>query len=402
MYFIYVPDMYGYGHEYRHVYVYKYGSNVSKHRQAYCNLERILIMRRNNLLKAGVLTLVLTLAIGMTACGKNNNTVKDNDITVTQENVTTADKNNTKKSSKVVFDYTDAEGNTSKLEGNATVGENGEATIEVVDSNGNKTVFTGKANTDDGKLSVSDIKVSEGGTLVKTDGTEVKVSEDAKIEDATESTETTKADVAAKEEPKEDTIVADGENTGSDSNVSEGNENAGDNGADNGNVSDTPSNVETPDVPNTPSEPEYVPDVPSEPEPTPEEPQPSEPEEQVKTPVYCDMDFRTSDGVEDTRDATVGEYIFRKYINGEITESEAESLMLNGALINVKVRYDDGSEEIIDEIKPKSVKKCDIHTAEEKNAIELNWHIPGYTYVSMSDVLGATHTLYYMLIYYDI
>lgn len=380
MYFIYVPDMYGYGHEYRHVYVYKYGSNVSKHRQAYCNLERILIMRRNNLLKAGVLTLVLTLAIGMTACGKNNNTVKDNDITVTQENVTTADKNNTKKSSKVVFDYTDAEGNTSKLEGNATVGENGEATIEVVDSNGNKTVFTGKANTDDGKLSVSDIKVSEGGTLVKTDGTEVKVSEDAKIEDATESTETTKADVAAKEEPKEDTIVADGENTGSDSNVSEGNENAGDNGADNGNVSDTPSNVETPDVPNTPRE----------------------PEEQAKTPVYCDMDFRTSDGVEDTRDATVGEYIFRKYINGEITESEAESLMLNGALINVKVRYDDGSEEIIDEIKPKSVKKCDIHTAEEKNAIELNWHIPGYTYVSMSDVLGATHTLYYMLIYYDI
>lgn len=388
--------MYGYG------YVNKYRSNVSKHRQAYCNLERILIMRRNNLLKAGVLTLVLTLAIGMTACGKKNNTVKDNDTTVTQENVTTADKNNTKKSSKVVFDYTDAEGNTSKLEGNATVGENGEATIEVVDSNGNKTVFTGKANTDDGKLSVSEIKVSEGGTLVKTDGTEVKVSEDAKIEDATESTEATKADVAAKEEPKEDTIVADGGNTGSDSNVSEGNENAGDNGTDNGNVSDTPSNVETPDVPNTPSEPEYVPDVPSEPEPTPEEPQPSEPEEQAKTPVYCDMDFRTSDGVEDTRDATVGEYIFRKYINGEITESEAESLMLNGALINVKVRYDDGSEEIIDEIKPKSVKKCDIHTAEEKNAIELNWHIPGYTYVSMSDVLGATHTLYYMLIYYDI
>lgn len=388
--------MYGYG------YVNKYRSNVSKHRQAYCNLERILIMRRNNLLKAGVLTFVLTLAIGMTACGKKNNTVKDNDTTVTQENVTTADKNNTKKSNKVVFDYTDADGVTTKLEGNATVGENGEATIEVVDSNGNKTVFTGKANTDDGKLSVSEIKVSEGGTLVKTDGTEVKVSEDAKIEDATESTEATKADVAAKEEPKEDTIVADGGNTGSDSNVSEGNENAGDNGADNGNVSDTPSNVETPDVPNTPSEPEYVPDVPSEPEPTPEEPQPSEPEEQAKTPVYCDMDFRTSDGVEDTRDATVGEYIFRKYINGEITESEAESLMLNGALINVKVRYDDGSEEIIDEIKPKSVKKCDIHTAEEKNAIELNWHIPGYTYVSMSDVLGATHTLYYMLIYYDI
>ncbi len=348
---------------------------------------------RKNIFKTTVIAMaVLTAAFGMTACGKKNNTVKDNDTTVAQENVTTADKNNTKKPSKVVFDYTDAEGNTSKLEGNATVNDNGEATIEVVDSNGNKTVFTGKADTDNGKLSVSDIKVSEGGTLVKTDGTEVKVSEGTKIEDATESTEATKADVAAKEEPKEDTIVADGGNTGTDSNVSEGtgNENAGDNG----NVSDTPSNepVETPDVPNTPSEPE----------PTPEEPEPSEPEEQAKTPVYCDMDFRTSDGVEDTRDATVGEYIFKKYINGEITESEAESLMLNGALINVKVRYDDGSEEIIDEIKPKSVKKCDIHTAEEKNAIELNWHIPGYTYVSMSDVLGATHTLYYMLIYYDI
>ena len=389
--------MYGYG------YVNKYRSNVSKHRQAYCNLERILIMRRNNLLKAGVLTLVLTLAIGMTACGKKNNTVKDNDTTVTQENVTTADKNNTKKSNKVVFDYTDADGVTTKLEGNATVSDNGEATIEVVDSNGNKAVFTGKASTDNGKLSVSDIEVKDASTLVKTDGTEVKVSEDAKIEDATESTETTQADVAAKEEPKEDTIIADNGNTDS-GNTEAGNENAGDNGTNNGNVSDTPSNVETPDVPNTPSEPEYVPDVPSEPEPTPEEPQPSEPsepEEQAKTPVYCMMNFRTSDGYEDT-EGGVGEYIFKKYINGEITESEAESLMLNGALINVKVRYDDGSEEIIDEIKPKSVKKCDIHTAEEKNAIELNWHIPGYTYVSMSDVLGATHTLYYMLIYYDI
>ena len=216
---------------------------------------------RKNIFKTTVIAMaVLTAAFGMTACGKKNNTVKNNDTTVTQENVTTADKNNTKKSSKVVFDYTDADGVTTKLEGNATVSDNGEATIEVVDSNGNKTVFTGKANTDNGKLSVSEIKVSEGGTLVKTDGTEVKVSEDAKIEDATESTETTKADVAAKEEPKEDTIVADG----SDSNVSEGNENAGDNGADNGNVSDTPSNepVETPDVPNTPSEPEYVPDEP--------------------------------------------------------------------------------------------------------------------------------------------
>lgn len=349
---------------------------------------------RKNIFKTTVIAMaVLTAAFGMTACGKKNNTVKDNDTTVTQENVTTADKNNTKKSSKVVFDYTDTDGVTTKLEGNATVNDNGEATIEVVDSNGNKTVFTGKANTDDGKLSVSDIKVSEGGTLVKTDGTEVKVSEDAKIEDATESTEATNADVVT----KEDTIVADG----SDSNVSEGNENAGDNGADNGNVSDTPSNVETPDVPNTPSEPEYVPDVPSEPEPTPEEPEPSEPsepEEQTKTPVYCMMNFRTSDGYEDT-EGGVGEYIFKKYINGEITESEAESLMLNGALINVKVRYDDGSEEIIDEIKPTSVKMYIIDDDEDEGVG--SWHIPGYTYVDYSR-WSTLHAEYYILIYYDI
>ena len=253
-------------------------------------------MIKRNLFKTAVITMsVLTLSLGMTACGKKNNTVKNNDTTVTQENITAADKNNEKKSSKVVFDYTDADGMTTKLEGNATVSDNGEAVIEVIDNNGNKAVFTGKATTVDGKLSVSDISVKDASTLVKTDGTEVKVSEDAKIEDATESTEATKADVAAKEEPKEDTIVADGGNTGTDNNVSEGNENAGDNGADNGNVSDTPS------------EPEYVPDVPSEPEPTPEEPQPSEPEEPEvittvnpfdgKTYTYVapeDMDYKLS------------------------------------------------------------------------------------------------------------
>ncbi len=359
---------------------------------------------RKNIFKTTVIAMaVLTAAFGMTACGKKNNTVKDNDTTVTQENVTTVDKNNTKKPSKVVFDYTDADGVTTKLEGNATVSDNGEAVIEVIDNNGNKAVFTGKASTDNGKLSVSDIKVKDASTLVKTDGTEVKVSEDAKIEDATESTETTNADVVTKEEPKEDTIVADNGNADS-GNTEAGNENAGDNGADNGNVSDTPNNVETPDVPNTPSEPEYVPDVPSEPEPTPEEPEPSEPsepsepEEQAKTPVYCMMNFRTSDGYEDT-EGGVGEYIFKKYINGEITESEAESLMLNGALINIKVRYDDGSEKIIDEIKPKSVKMYIIDDDEDEGVG--SWHIPGYTYVDYSR-WSTLHAEYYILIYYDI
>ena len=178
-------------------------------------------MIRKNLIKTSLITMaVLTLAFGMTACGKKNNTVKDNNTTAAAEAVTTVDKNNTKKPSKVVFDYTDADGVTTKLEGNATVSDNGEAVIEVIDNNGNKAVFTGKASIDNGKLSVSDIKVKNASTLVKTDGTEVKVSEGAKIEDAAESTEETKADIAAKEEPKGDTIVADGGNT--DSNVSEG------------------------------------------------------------------------------------------------------------------------------------------------------------------------------------
>ena len=239
-------------------------------------------MRKRMFKSAIVAMAVMTLAMSMTACGKKNNTVKDNDTTVTQENITAADKNNEKKPTKVVFDYTDADGVTTKLEGNATVSDNGEAVIEVIDNNGNKAVFTGKASTDNGKLSVSDIKVKDASTLVKTDGTEVKVSEDAKIEDATESTEETKADIAAKEEPKEDTIVADGGNTDSgNTDAGTGNENAGDNGSDNGNVSGTPGNepIETPDVP---SEPDYVPDVPSEPTPEPEpeptpEPQPEEP-----------------------------------------------------------------------------------------------------------------------------
>ena len=254
---------------------------------------RITTMIKKKLFKTAVITMsVLTLALGMTACGKKNNTVKDSNTTAAAEAVTTADKNNTKKPNKVVFDYTDADGVTTKLEGNATVNDNGEAVIEVIDNNGNKAVFTGKASTDNGKLSVSDIRVKDASTLVKTDGTEVKVSEDAKIEDATESTETTNADVVTKEEPKEDTIVADGGNT--DSNVSEGNENAGDNG----NVSDTPNNepVETPDVLNTPSEPEYVPDVPSEPEPTPEpqpeEPAPAEPEVITKVNPFDGKTYR--------------------------------------------------------------------------------------------------------------
>lgn len=49
---------------------------------------RITTMIKRNLFKTAVITMsVLTLALGMTACGKKNNTVKNNDTTVTQENM---------------------------------------------------------------------------------------------------------------------------------------------------------------------------------------------------------------------------------------------------------------------------------------------------------------------------
>lgn len=268
--------------------------------------------------------------------------------------------------------------------------------------------FTGKGNVKDDKITVTDVKAKDAGTLVKADGTEIKITTDTKTEKAEESTGSSETsdvkvsedvikevETAKKEENKADNSVIVGDNTSD--NKTDVPEQSDNGSSDNGTVEPTPEPTPepqpTPEPTPTPVEPE------PQPEPTPE---PEEPDVQTKTPVYCDMDFRTSDGVEDTRDATVGEYIFRKYINGEITESEAESLMLNGALINVKVRYDDGSEEIIDEIKPKSVKMSIAHTGEEYSMIEHNWHIPGYTYVSMSDWRGATHAVYYILIYYDI
>lgn len=363
---------------------------------------------RKNIFKTTVIAMaVLTAAFGMTACG--NKKAGNTDATqVKQEQPSVADNNNTAKTKTgiVTFTATDTDGNTVTLEGKAVVQADGSAEIEVTDNAGNKVTFTGKGNVKDDKITVTDVKVKDAGTLVKADGTEIKITTDTKTEKAEESTGSSETsdvkvsedvikevETAKEEESKADNNVIVGDNTSD--NKTDVPEQSDNGSSDNGTVEPTPE--PTPEPQPTP-EPTPTP----EPQPVPQEPQPSEPELQAKTPVYCDMDFRTSDGVEDTRDATVGEYIFRKYINGEITESEAESLMLNGALINVKVRYDDGSEEIIDEIKPTSVKMSIAHTGEEYSMIEHNWHIPGYTYVSMSDWRGATHAVYYMLIYYDI
>lgn len=341
---------------------------------------------RKNIFKTTVIAMaVLTAAFGMTACG-NKKTDNTDTTQVKQEQPSVADNNNTAKTKTgiVTFTATDTDGNTVTLEGKAVVQADGSAEIEVTDNAGNKVTFTGKGNVKDDKITVTDVKAKDAGTLVKADGTEIKITTDTKTEKAEESTGSSETsdvkvsedvikevETAKKEESKADNSVIVGDNTSD--NKTDVPEQSDNGSSDNGTVEPTP-------------------------EPTPE---PEEPDVQTKTPTYCMMNFRTSDGYEDT-EGGVGEYIFKKYINGEITESEAESLMLNGALINVKVRYDDGSEEIIDEIKPKSVKMSIAHTGEEYSMIEHNWHIPGYTYVSMSDWRGATHAVYYIIIYYDI
>lgn len=361
---------------------------------------------RKNIFKTTVIAMaVLTAAFGMTACG--NKKAGNTDATqVKQEQPSVADNNNTAKTKTgiVTFTATDTDGNTVTLEGKAVVQADGSAEIEVTDNAGNKVTFTGKGNVKDDKITVTDVKAKDAGTLVKADGTEIKITTDTKTEKAEESTGSSETsdvkvsedvikevETAKEEESKADNSVIVGDNTSD--NKTDIPEQSDNGSSDNGTVEPTPEPTPepqpTPEPTPTPVEPE------PQPEPTPE---PSEPEEQAKTPVYCMMNFRTSDGYEDT-EGGVGEYIFRKYINGEITESEAESLMLNGALINVKVRYDDGSEEIIDEIKPKSVKMYIIDDDEDEGVG--SWHIPGYTYVGYPR-WSTLHAEYYILIYYDI
>ena len=361
---------------------------------------------RKNIFKTTVIAMaVLTAAFGMTACG-NKKTDNTDATQVKQEQPSVADNNNTAKTKTgiVTFTATDTDGNTVTLEGKAVVQADGSAEIEVTDNAGNKVTFTGKGNVKDDKITVTDVKAKDAGTLVKADGTEIKITTDTKTEKAEESTGSSETsdvkvsedvikevETAKKEENKADNSVIVGDNTSD--NKTDVPEQSDNGSSDNGTVEPTPEPTPepqpTPEPTPTPVEPE------PQPEPTPE---PEEPDVQTKTPVYCMMNFRTSDGYEDT-EGGVGEYIFKKYINGEITESEAESLMLNGALINVKVRYDDGSEEIIDEIKPKSVKMYIIDDDEDEGVG--SWHIPGYTYVGYPR-WSTLHAEYYILIYYDI
>lgn len=213
-------------------------------------------MIRKNLIKTATVFLAVTMILGAAGCGKKKtkndvNSTAATQATVSAETSSLASKELTK-TGLVTFDYTDADGNTVKLEGKAVAGEDGNATIEVTDANGNKAVFIGKAKTVDGKLTVSDIKVKEAATLVKGDGTEIKIAEDSKIEDANESDGNTESDIVASDDMKQEVSEAQEEekqieeareevkNTEA-ANVAEnngngGNENNGGNGNDSGNA----------------------------------------------------------------------------------------------------------------------------------------------------------------------
>ena len=213
-------------------------------------------MIRKNLIKTATVFLAVTMILGAAGCGKKKtkndvNSTAATQATVSAETSSLASKELTK-TGLVTFDYTDADGNTVKLEGKAVAGEDGNATIEVTDANGNKAVFIGKAKTVDGKLTVSDIKVKEAATLVKGDGTEIKIAEDSNIEDANESDGNTESDIVASDDMKQEVSEAQEEekqieeareevkNTEA-ANVAEnngngGNENNGGNGNDSGNA----------------------------------------------------------------------------------------------------------------------------------------------------------------------
>lgn len=288
-------------------------------------------MIKKKLFKTSVILVALVTAFSFAGCGRKKTAdVNSTDVTqatVSKETSSLAAKELTK-TGIVSFDYTDADGNTVRLEGKAVANENGDATIEVTDADGNKAIFTGKAATKDGKLTVSDIKVKDAGTLVKADGTEIKVDENAKIEDARESDENTVSDIAASDEIKQEVSDAkeeekkieeardeiknteasdvasnnnSGGNNGNESSGNSSNGNAGNNGG-SSDSSNGNGNAGNSTVTPTPTEPEPTP----EPTPTPEaeptpEPAPTptpEPTEPEPTPTEPETDSRY-DGIPD-------------------------------------------------------------------------------------------------------
>lgn len=259
-------------------------------------------MIKKKLIKTAAVLAALMTAFAFSGCGRKKTAdVNSTDVTqatVSKETSSLASKELTK-TGIVSFDYTDADGNTVRLEGKAVANENGDATIEVTDADGNKAIFTGKAKTVDGKLTVSDIKVKEAGSLVKSDGTHLEVTEDAKIEDAKESDGNETSDIAASdevknevkdaqeeekkiEEAKEEVKQTEDSNVANNTNNNSGNSNGGNSDNNNAGGNNTPAPEPTP----APAEPETPAPAPAEPEtPAPEPtPAPTEPETPAPAP----------------------------------------------------------------------------------------------------------------------
>ena len=263
-------------------------------------------MIKKKLFKTSVILVALVTAFSFAGCGRKKTAdVNSTDVTqatVSKETSSLAAKELTK-TGIVSFDYTDADGNTVRLEGKAVANENGDATIEVTDADGNKAIFTGKAKTVDGKLTVSDIKVKEAGSLVKSDGTHLEVTEDAKIEDAKESDGNETSDIAASDEVKnevkdaqEEVKQTEASNVANNTNNNSGNSNGGN--SDNNNAEpETPAPEPAPEPTPAPAEPETPAPAPAEPEtpapepapeptpaPAPEPETPAEPEYKQPSP----------------------------------------------------------------------------------------------------------------------
>lgn len=260
-------------------------------------------MIRRKLLKISLITTIAATLLVSAGCGKkaaDNNTIQETKATVSTETKSVAAKELTK-TSLVTFDYTDEAGNTYTLEGKAVANESGDAVIEVTDASGNKVTFIGKAKTVDGKLSVSDIAVKDSGTLVKADGSEIKVSTGSTVADASESNEgESNSDIAASDDVREEvetakkeesvieaareevtkaeeSVKADDENNNDKNNdtiIADNGNNGGNENTENNNTGDYGGNTDDNNTSNsnntpTPSEPEETPTTPADPEPTP-------------------------------------------------------------------------------------------------------------------------------------
>ena len=212
-------------------------------------------------------------------------------------------------------------------------------------------------------MTVSGITVKDAGTLIKPDGTEIKVTTGTTVADAAKSDETTASDITASEDVKQevetskkeeavieeakeavtkaeeiadnttdnnggnsdDTIIADNSsNESSDNN--HGNIGSSDNNNSDNNV--TPANP-------TPDETEDKKDeasAPADPEPT---PIPVEPEK--KAIRSCWPHLQLSNGYMGGQGELeeIGDYLLPQYVDGSLSETETKNMIMNGRLYDI-------------------------------------------------------------------